>query len=433
MTTAEVILWGSRIGAVTLPDGERFASFEYDPDFATSGIEVSPITMPLDTAVHRFPALPLESFHGLPGLLADSLPDKYGNALIDAWLATQGRLPGDFNAIERLCYTGSRGMGALEFRPNRGPRKETTNAVAIDALVKLASEVLVHRAELSVTFAGGHKADALREILRVGTSAGGARAKAIIAWNPATNEVRSGQVKAPPGFEYWLIKFDGVANNKDRDLADPQGYGAIEFAYSRIADAAGVTMNPCRLFEEGGRRHFMTKRFDRTADGDRLHMQSFAALAHLDFNDPRAHSYEQTFVVMRKLGLPQSDIVQKFRRMVFNIVARNQDDHVKNIAFLMDRDGVWRLSPAYDVAYQYNPAGDWTSQHQMSVNNKRDGFTRADLVACGRSADLGRREVSAVLEDVTQAVSRWSDLASDTGVKPDFITDIAANLRLGIK
>lgn len=433
MTTAEVILWGSRIGAVTLPDGERFASFEYDPDFATSGIEVSPITMPLDTAVHRFPALPLESFHGLPGLLADSLPDKYGNALIDAWLATQGRLPGDFNAIERLCYTGSRGMGALEFRPNRGPRKETTNAVAIDALVKLASEVLVHRAELSVTFAGGHKADALREILRVGTSAGGARAKAIIAWNPATNEVRSGQVKAPPGFEYWLIKFDGVANNKDRDLADPQGYGAIEFAYSRIADAAGVTMHPCRLFEEGGRRHFMTKRFDRTADGDRLHMQSFAALAHLDFNDPRAHSYEQTFVVMRKLGLPQSDIVQKFRRMVFNIVARNQDDHVKNIAFLMDRDGVWRLSPAYDVAYQYNPAGDWTSQHQMSVNNKRDGFTLADLVACGRSADLGRREVSAVLEDVTQAVSRWSDLASDTGVKPDFITDIAANLRLGIK
>ena len=433
MTTAEVILWGSRIGAVTLPDGERFASFEYDPDFATSGIEVSPITMPLDTAVHRFPALPLESFHGLPGLLADSLPDKYGNALIDAWLATQGRLPGDFNAIERLCYTGSRGMGALEFRPNRGPRKETTNAVAIDALVKLASEVLVHRAELSVTFAGGHKADALREILRVGTSAGGARAKAIIAWNPATNEVRSGQVKAPPGFEYWLIKFDGVANNKDRDLADPQGYGAIEFAYSRIADAAGVTMNPCRLFEEGGRRHFMTKRFDRTADGDKLHMQSFAALAHLDFNDPRAHSYEQTFVVMRKLGLPQSDIVQKFRRMVFNIVARNQDDHVKNIAFLMDRDGVWRLSPAYDVAYQYNPAGDWTSQHQMSVNNKRDGFTLADLVACGRSADLGRREVSAVLEDVTQAVSRWSDLASDTGVKPDFITDIAANLRLGIK
>ena len=433
MTTAEVILWGSRIGAVTLPDGERFASFEYDPNFATSGIEVSPITMPLDTAVHRFPALPLESFHGLPGLLADSLPDKYGNALIDAWLATQGRLPGDFNAIERLCYTGSRGMGALEFRPNRGPRKETTNAVAIDALVKLASEVLVHRAELSVTFAGGHKADALREILRVGTSAGGARAKAIIAWNPATNEVRSGQVKAPPGFEYWLIKFDGVANNKDRDLADPQGYGAIEFAYSRIAEAAGVTMNPCRLFEEGGRRHFMTKRFDRTADGDRLHMQSFAALAHLDFNDPRAHSYEQTFVVMRKLGLPQSDIVQKFRRMVFNIVARNQDDHVKNIAFLMDRDGVWRLSPAYDVAYQYNPAGDWTSQHQMSVNNKRDGFTLADLVACGRSADLGRREVSAVLEDVTQAVSRWSDLASDTGVKPDFITDIAANLRLGIK
>ncbi|MGE0776352.1 MAG: type II toxin-antitoxin system HipA family toxin [Sphingomonadaceae bacterium] len=433
MTTAEVILWGSRIGAVTLPDGERFASFEYDPGFAGSGIELAPIAMPLGTVIHRFPALPIESFHGLPGLLADSLPDKYGNALIDAWLATQGRLPGDFNAIERLCYTGSRGMGALEFRPNHGPRKETADVVAIDALVKLASEVLVHRAELTVTFAGDRKADALREILRVGTSAGGARAKAIIAWNPATNEVRSGQVKAPPGFGYWLMKFDGVANNKDRDLVDPQGYGAIEFAYSKLAAAAGVAMNPCELFEEGGRRHFMTKRFDRTDDGDKVHMQSLAALAHLDFNDPRAHSYEQAFVVMRKLGLPQSDIVQQFRRMVFNIVARNQDDHVKNIAFLMNRDGIWRLSPAYDVAYQYNPSGDWTSQHQMSVNGKRDDFTLADLIACGRNADLSPREVSAVLAEVSEAVSQWREIASDVGVKPSFIADIAANLRLEIK
>ena len=433
MTTAEVILWGSRIGAVTLPDGERFASFEYDPGFAGSGIELAPIAMPLGAVVHRFPALPIESFHGLPGLLADSLPDKYGNALIDAWLATQGRLPGDFNAIERLCYTGSRGMGALEFRPNHGPRKETTDAVAIDALVKLASEILVHRAELTVTFAGDRKADALREILRVGTSAGGARAKAIIAWNPATNEVRSGQVAAPSGFGYWLMKFDGVANNKDRDLVDPQGYSAIEFAYSKLAAAAGVAMNPCELFEEGGRRHFMTKRFDRTGDGDKVHMQSLAALAHLDFNDPRAHSYEQAFVVMRKLGLPQSDIVQQFRRMVFNIVARNQDDHVKNIAFLMDRDGIWRLSPAYDVAYQYNPSGDWTSQHQMSVNSKRDDFTLVDLIACGRNADLSPREVSAILAEVNEAVSQWREIASDVGVKPSFIADIAANLRLEIK
>lgn len=432
MTTAEVRLWGSRIGAVTLPPGEKIASFEYDPDFVRSGIELSPLVMPLGGQVYRFPSLPLESFHGLPGLLADSLPDKYGNALIDAWLATQGRLPADFNAVERLCYTGSRGMGALEFTPSQGPASTSAEKIEIDELVKLASEVLVHRSELKVTFAGSDKAAALREILRVGTSAGGARAKAIIAWNPKTNEVRSGQVKAPTGFEYWLMKFDGVANNKDHDLADPKGFGTIEYAYSRMAEAAGIDMTECRLFDEGGRRHFMTRRFDRLDDGDKLHTQSLAALAHLDFNNPRANAYEQAFTAMRQLRLPQSQLDQQFRRAVFNIVARNQDDHVKNIAYLMDREGEWRLSPAFDISYSYNPDGDWTSQHQMSLGGKRDGFALDDLIAGGRTAGISARAVKQVLEEVIEAVSQWPHVADDVGVKPEFIEDVADNLRLSI-
>ncbi len=433
MTVAEVSLWGTRIGAVALPDGELFASFEYDPDFLRSGIELSPLMMPLGAQVYRFPALARESFHGLPGMLADALPDKYGNALIDAWLATQGRTSTDFNAVERLCYTGTRGMGALEFTPAQGPASTNADTIEIGELVKLASEVLVHRSELNVTFAGSGKAEALREILRVGTSAGGARAKAIIAWNPDTNEVRSGQVTAPAGFEYWLMKFDGVANNKDRDLADPQGYGAIEYAYWVMAREAGIEMADCRLFEEGPRRHFMTRRFDRLPDGDKLHMQSLAALSHLDFNQPGANSYEQAFIAIRELGLGQSVLDQQFRRAVFNIVGRNQDDHVKNIAFLMDRRGRWQLAPAYDISYQYNPSGSWTNQHQMSLAGKRDDFTLEDLEAGGAVAGLSKRSVRRVVNEVTDTVGRWRKIAQDADVYPTFIDEIEARQRLDIR
>lgn len=433
MTTAEVWLWGSRIGAVTLPAGERFASFEYDPDFQRSGIELSPLNMPLGRSVYRFPALPVPSFHGLPGMLADALPDKYGNALIDAWLATQGRTSADFNAVERLCYTGTRGMGALEFRPVHGPASTKADSVEIEELVKLASEVLVHRKDLRVTFASDEKAEALREILRVGTSAGGARAKAIIAWNSDTNEVRSGQVRAPEGFGYWLMKFDGVANNKDHELADPKGFGTIEFAYSRMAAAAGVEMMECRLFDEGGRRHFMTRRFDRLANGDKLHMQSLAALAHLDFNEPRANTYEQAFTAIRALGLGQDVLDQQFRRAVFNIVGRNQDDHVKNIAFLMDPTGAWRLAPAFDIAYAYNPGGDWTSQHQMSLAGLRDNFTLDSLIAGGKSAGVSARAVRTVLAEVTEAIAQWRVIATDVGVPAGFVDDVEANLRLNLR
>jgi serine/threonine-protein kinase HipA len=430
--TSEVWLWGTRIGAVALPAGERFASFEYDPDFRRSGIELSPLMMPLGGQVYRFPALALESFHGLPGLLADALPDKYGNALIDAWLATQGRNSADFNVVERLCYTGTRGMGALEFKPAQGPAPNTADKIEIEELVKLASEVLVHRSELKVIFAKAAKAEALREILRVGTSAGGARAKAIIAWNPETNEVRSGQVTAPAGFEYWLMKFDGVDNNKDRDLADPLGYSAIEYAYSVMAAKAGIAMAECRLFDEGPRRHFMTRRFDRLADGDKLHMQSLAALSHLDFNQPRANAYEQAFAAIRGLGLGQDSLAQQFRRAVFNIIARNQDDHVKNIAFLMDRNGQWQLAPAFDISWAYNPSGAWTNQHQMSLGGKRDLFTLHDLAAGGKSAGLSKRAVEQVVREVTDAVSHWRPIAEKVGVRPNFVDDIEQTLRLDI-
>ncbi|MGA8205635.1 MAG: type II toxin-antitoxin system HipA family toxin, partial [Woeseiaceae bacterium] len=372
-TVAEVRLWGKTIGAVSLADVETVADFQYDPAFAASGIEVSPLTMPLATRVYRFPELAPNTFYGLPGMLADSLPDRFGHALVDAWLASQGRTPDSFNAVERLCYTGARGMGALEFRPARGPAARQASRVDIDRLVELASEILTHRNALDVSFAGDEKKSALTEILRVGTSAGGARAKAVIAWNPETNEVRSGQVTAGKGFQYWILKFDGVSGNRDKELEDPQGYGVIEYAYARMAKDAGIEMSECRLFEESGRRHFMSRRFDRTDDGDKLHMQSLCGLAHFDYNLAGAYSYEQALLAMRRLDLPMQSIEEQFRRMVFNVVARNQDDHVKNIAFLMDKSGRWSLSPAFDVTYSYNPAGQWTAAHQMTINGRNDG------------------------------------------------------------
>jgi serine/threonine-protein kinase HipA len=427
MTLAEVVLWGTRIGAVSLPDGDRYATFAYDPDFLRSDIQVSPITMPLRTDPYRFPALPPATFHGLPGLLADALPDRYGNALIDAWLARQGRTPESFDAVERLGYTGTRGMGALEFRPALGPERPGSSEIQLAALVELASEVLSDRAELSASFAGEDREDALRDILSVGTSAGGARAKAVIAWNPVTEEVRSGQAQAPPGFEHWLLKFDGVLENKDKELADPQGYGAIEYAYSNMAKAAGIEMTACRLLEEHGRRHFMTRRFDRTGDGDKRHLQSLGALAHYDLNDPNAYSYEQALLVIRRLGLPMAAMEEQFRRMVFNVLARNQDDHVKNIAFLMDRAGAWSLAPAFDMTYAYQPDGAWTARHQMSVNGKRDGFRFADFEAVAAVASMRRGRAKTIAGEVREAVADWPSFAAAAGV-PDAV---AAAVRAG--
>lgn len=429
-TIAEVKIWGSTIGAVVLEDGQRTASFQYDSDFAQSGIETAPLMMPLSNRVYSFPALAQESFHGLPGLLADSLPDRFGNALIDAWLARQGRDSNSFNAVERLCYTGSRGMGALEFVPATGPQSTSDSMLYVDRLVKLASEILSHRDHLQANFTKEVSAEAMSEILRVGTSAGGARAKAVIAWNSKTNEVRSGQMNADHGFEHWLIKFDGVIHNRDKELADPQGYGVIEYAYSKMAADCGITMSDCRLFKEGGRNHFMTRRFDRIAQGGKLHMQSLAALAHLDFNQAGAHSYEQAFDVMRRLDLPASATAEMYRRMVFNIIARNQDDHVKNIAFLMDRSGNWSLAPAFDMTYSCQPSGNWTSSHQMTVNGKRDNFMLEDLVACGKSALLKRGQAKAIINEIRQVVSHWTDYADRAGVNSAQRDTIHKTLRL---
>ena len=410
---ARVELWGRTIGAVSLDEDREVAAFQYAPDFAQSGIEVSPLVMPLSERVYEFSTLARAAFHGLPGLLADSLPDKFGNALIDAWLATQGRTPESFSAVERLCYTGSRGMGALEFAPALGPKPRKASKIQVDALVRLASEVLTHRSDLMGHFHDAGKERALRDILRVGTSAGGARAKAVIAWNRETNEVRSGQITAGDGFDYWLLKFDGVAGNKDKEQEDPKGYGAIEFAYYLMAKAAGITMSECRLLEENNRRHFMTRRFDRLSGGGKLHMQSLAALAHYDFNQAGAYAYEQALLAIRRLELPMASVEEQFRRMVFNIVARNQDDHVKNIAFLMNQEGAWSLAPAFDVTYSYNPAGAWTGTHQMTLNGKRDGFSLADFDACAKSAMMKRGRAKVILAEVQAAVERWPEFAGE--------------------
>jgi serine/threonine-protein kinase HipA len=428
---AEVRLWGSRIGAVFIGEDSDIAVFQYSERFLSSKIEVSPLAMPLRAAPYSFAELNPESFHGLPGLLADSLPDRYGHALIDAWLAGQGRTPESFDAVERLCYVGRRGMGALEFFPSRGPAPARGHDLQVDALVELASEVLAHREHLVASLAAGRQKQAMRDILSVGASAGGARAKAVIAWNPATDVVRSGQLDAlGPGFEHWLLKFDGVASNRDKDtLADPQGYGAVEYAYSLMARDAGLEMEDCRLFEEGGRRHFMTRRFDRGPSGEKRHMQSLGALAHFDFNRPGAHSYEQAFLIIRRLGLATAVVEQMFRRMVFNIVARNQDDHVKNIAFLMDRSGRWELAPAFDVTYAYRPGSRWTEQHQMSMSGKRDNFTLADFEAAGRVASLPRGRAVKIVEEVTRVVAEWRTYAERAGVEAEHVRRIEPALR----
>jgi serine/threonine-protein kinase HipA len=428
-TVAEVRLWGRRIGAVALADQERVAAFEYAPAFLTSGVQPAPLTMPLSDRVYRFPELADEAFHGLPGMLADSLPDKFGNRLIDAWLARQGRSPGSMNAVERLCYIGNRGMGALEFRPRIGPEARGGRRLHLDALVELASEILNQRQQLQVAFSEETDERAMAELLRVGTSAGGARAKALIAWNPQTNEVRSGQVDVEAGFEHWLLKFDGVRGNRDRELDDPAGYGLIEYAYWLMARAAGIEMSEARLLEENGRCHFMTRRFDRTAEGGKLHMQSLGAIAHLDYNQPGAHGYEQAMQVMRRLGLDLAQIEQFFTRAVFNILARNQDDHVKNIAFLMDQQGQWRLSPAFDVVYSYNPDGAWTARHQMSLNGKQSDFRFEDFQALARVAGLKRGRDRKLFEQVRQAVLAWPEFAGQAGVPGATARAIGRTLR----
>lgn len=411
MSTAKVILWGSDIGAVSWLDEREIGVFQYMPHFLRSGIQVSPLMMPLSEFPFEFPALARNTFSGLPGLLSDSLPDKFGNTLIDAWLASQGRTAASFNPVERLCYIGIRGMGALEFEPAYLGPPSSTNEIEIAQLVLLANKILDERANLHGIFTGEDDRQVLEDILRVGTSAGGARAKAILAWNPKTNKFRSGQVDVESGYEHWLLKFDGVTNNRDKEIADPLGYGKIEYAYSLMAKAAGVNMTECRLHHEGERSHFMTKRFDRIGNGGKLHEQSLGAMAHFDFNQPASYSYEQALQVIKQLELPREDLEQQVLRTFFNVIARNQDDHVKNIAFLMNRSGNWRLSPAFDMTYAWRADGAWTSQHQMSINGKRDNFTRSDLIKLADIGGIKSPRANELLDQQIEVISNWPNFA----------------------
>ncbi len=414
MTVAEVKLWGTKIGTVAFDSDTGIGSFEYAPDFVGSGIEIAPITMPLSDRVYAFPELSRKSFHGLPGLLADSLPDKYGNAVIDAWLQSQGRSPESFNPVERLCYTGSRGMGALEYVPACGPHAAKSESIEIDKLVQLASDVLRDREDVHVVMGD----NAMQEIIQVSSSAGGARAKAVIAWNEETGDIRSGQIHVPEGYGHWLIKFDGVSKNGDKESEDAPQYTNIEYAYHLMAKEAGLVMQECRLFEESGRCHFMTRRFDRDlVTGNKLHMMSLGGMAHFDFNQPGVHSYEQAVQVMRRLRLTGREISQFYRRMVFNVLARNQDDHVKNISFLMDRTGKWSLTPAYDITYAYNPDGMWTGTHQMRINGKQDAITREDLLASAKSMGVKKAEAERVINEVRTSLEKWETFAQKAKLK----------------
>lgn len=411
--TALVKIWDETVGAVSWDRSRGCAVFEYDPGFPGKSLDLSPRMMSINDAlagntIFEFRTLSRETFMGLPGLLADSLPDKFGNRVIDAWLSRRGRSAEDFSPVERLCYTGIRGMGALEFEPAIDSGVEDSVPVEIGKLVDLAAKVLHDRSSLQLSL---DQNEAVLDIFRVGTSAGGARPKAVIALNDATREIRSGQVKAPEGFDYWILKFDGV---KDESLGDPEGYGLIEYAYHKMAAAAGIKMTECRIFEEGGRSHFMTRRFDRTRGGGKLHFQSLCGIAHFDYNAAGQYGYEQAFQVMRQLRLPYQDTEQLFRRMVFNVLARNQDDHTKNIAFLMDRAGTWSLSPAFDVIYAHNPVGQWTNQHQMTANGKRTDFTGDDLLAVADEA--GVKKARELVRHVAEAIDQWPEFARAAGV-----------------
>lgn len=414
MVVAEVLLWGIRIGAVAWNEAANNAVFEFEADFLKQDLDVAPLKMPLSEArngkrIFQFPSLNPETFQGLPGLLADSLPDKFGNRLIEEWLARQGRTVQSMNPIEKLCYIGSRGMGALEFKPAIASFKDRSETLQVNELVRLASDILHQRNSLETNFTSSNNTG-VEDIIRVGTSAGGARAKAIIAYNPQTGDVRSGQAQQAEGYEHWIIKFDGVSNDL---LGDPQGYGRIEYAYHLMAKECGINMTECRLLEEGGRAHFMTKRFDRNGI-EKLHMQTLCGIAHFDYNMPNVYSYEQAFQVMRQLRLPYPDAEELFRRMVLNIICFNCDDHTKNISFLMSKRGEWKLSPAYDVTYAYNPDNRWLKQHQLSVNGKRENIYRADLLKV--ATEMNIKKPLEIIAAVQEAASKWSEFASTAGI-----------------
>ena len=415
LENVRVKLWGTVIGYLHRQDN-GLIGFQYDEDFISSGINVSPIKMPLSNMTYSFPGLSEVTFKGLPGLVADSLPDKFGNIVIKKYLESLDRTEDSLTSLEKLCYTGKRGMGALEYEPSTDIVNDDA-PVDIDALTKLASEILSEKESLHIK----HNKDMVAQLMQCSSSVGGARAKTLIAWNPETNDIRSGQVNAGKGYEYWLLKFDDISNNKDKDSTPDSGeYTRIEYAYYLMAKAAGIEMSECRLYKENGRAHFMTKRFDRIGSkGEKLHMQSLCAIAHMDFNSPRAYSYEEAFSVMRQMKLSHTDFVQLYKRMVFNELAKNYDDHTKNIAFLMNKKGEWSLAPAFDMTFSYSKDSVWVNSHQMLINGKYEKIQKEDFRKVADKAGLKKSEAEKCIEQVENAVSMWSDFAKEAGLSSE--------------
>lgn len=422
MDVAYVNLWNQRVGAILWDNEAALGSFEFEPKFIDRGLDISPVVMPLDEAddyIFRFAEhVRSNTFKGLPGMLADSLPDKYGNALIDNWLSRQGRPVGSMNPVETLCFIGRRGMGALEFEPASQPGNDTATKVEVAELIDLASKILGTREDFRGTLSNDDET-ALLNILKVGTSAGGARAKALIAYNLVTGEVRSGQTTAPKGFSHWLIKFDGIY---DSQFGATSGYGRVEMAYYNMATAAGLNMSECQLFEENDRAHFMTKRFDRISGSEKLHVQSWCGLTHRDFNNISQYSYEELFATMRRLGLPYSQAEQMFRRMVFNVLARNCDDHTKNFSFIMDKQGIWQLAPAYDVCHAFDPTSQWVSQHCLSISGRRTDITIDDMLTLAKEMSI--KNALGIIREIKSVVADWDRYAADLHVKPNLIQSI---------
>lgn len=430
MEVAEVKIWGILVGAVAWDKSIGLATFEYDTKFKQLGLDLAPLKMSISENKNQFffPELrkdknsEYDTFKGLPGLLADSLPDKYGKHLINLWLTQQGRPQDDMNPIEMLCFIGTRGMGALEFEPAVPKESKKAFSLEIDSLVATAQKMLNHK-EAFTTNLNKDEEKAVLDILKIGTSAGGARPKAVIAWNEKSGEVKSGQTKAPKGFEHWLIKLDGV---NDSQLGNSYGYGRVEMAYYNMAKACGIEMMPSRLLEENGRAHFMTKRFDRNGGEEKYHVQTFCAIKHFDFNLVNSFSYEQLFQCMRELKLSYADAEQMFRRMVFNVIARNCDDHTKNFAFLLKQNGKWELAPAYDICHAYRPESYWVNQHALSINGKRDEITKADLLVVGESIRCKKAED--IVDEINDTVNQWKKYANEVDVNPQFRDDIAKTL-----
>lgn len=410
--TIRVKMWGTTVGYLHQNDN-GLIGFQYDEKFLKSNIEISPVRMPLSAVTYTFPALNEITFHGLPGMVADSLPDKFGNIVIQRYLESQGRSADSLSVIEKLSFTGKRGMGALEYEPSQ-ELEISDEPIDLDALTKLASEILSSKEQVHIT----ENDNMMQQLMECGSSVGGARAKTLIAWNPETKEIRSGQINAGDGFEYWLLKFDNIRNNKDKDSTPDDGeYTRIEYAYYLMALDAGIEMSECRLFEENGSAHFMTKRFDRKGtNGEKLHMQSLCALAHMDFNSPREYSYEEAFAVMKQLKLPYGNFVQLFTRMVFNEYAKNFDDHTKNISFLMNKKGEWALSPAYDMTFSYRKDSIWVNAHQMLINGKSDNITTDDILKVAEKAGIKKSEAVKITEQVKASVHKWEDFAVKAGL-----------------